>query len=254
MSAHSLLLGAVLATWSIRSALAATSTTTTTTTLGEEWTVKPPCAMEHMRYIDENNLHFDNAINNSVLCQEKCSANATCEFFTFYPDSKACWQQTAGSTLNTTAPGIDAIAGPKVCPSSTTTTTTEGAGGFPWWGWLLIALGVLCCLLALGLAYCQMNQKKSNRKPKKAKRAMREEAPLMPVTAPQAAPVPVQYYAPVQTYAAPPVYAASAMPVTYAAPAPTSFTYTAPAPTTVTYATGAPMPAGGSVIMAAPSL
>lgn len=252
MSLRSLVLGAVFATWSIRSALGATSATTTTTTLGEEWTVKPWCAMEHMRYIDEHDQHFDLETNNSVICQERCFANVTCAYFTFYPDRKACWQQTAGSTLNNTVPGVDAIAGPKACPSTSTTTTTEEAGGFPWWGWLLIALGVLCCLLALGLAYYLMNSQKSNRKPKKKKRAIREEAPLMPVAAPMAAPVPVQYYAPVQTYQPSPVYVTSATPVTYAAPAPTSFTYTAPAPTTVTYATGAPMPAGGSFVMAPP--
>lgn len=245
MGAYSVLAGATLASVSLQATLAAT--TTTTTTLGQEWTVKPSCAIDHKRYIDQNNHHVDLSTPNSLICQEKCAANSTCAVFTYYPDSRSCWLQTAGSTLNDTT-GADAIAGPKYCPSSTTTTTTEESGGFPWWGWLLIALGVLCCLLALGLAYYLMSQKKSNRKPKKAKRALREEAPLVTAQVPMAAPVPVQYYTPVQTYAAPPAYVTSATPVTYAAPAPTALTYTTPAPTTVTYATGAP----GSFVVASP--
>lgn len=255
MSAHSVLIGAVLAAYSLRSTLAATDETTTTlgaiketsttTMLGEEWTLKPECAMEERRYIDRHDLHFDLTTSNSVVCQEKCRANVTCVVFTYYPDSKACWLQTVGSTLNRTDPGVYAIAGPQACPSATTTTTTGSAGGFPWWGVVLIALGVLLCLLALSLVYYLMNRKKSQRRPKKTKRAIREEVPLAPASAPAAALVPAQYYTPVQTYAAPPVDVRSTTPFSFAAPAPA-----APALiTTVAHAAGTRMPAGGSFVV-----
>lgn len=128
--------------------------------------------------------------------------------------------------------------------TTTITTTTEGSSGFPWWGWLLVALGVLCCLGLLVAAFMMMG----SGKPKKKKK--RNVFRSMEAAAPPQASAPMVYTAvpaPMVVQAAP-VHLA---PVTRvpATPPPGSYVVSAPvaysAAFPVTYST-APVPAMGS--------
>lgn len=224
----------------------------TSAPLGEEWTMKPECAIDSKRYLDQHNRNFDLTARNSVICQQHCALNSSCEVFTYYPNTKSCWLQTEGSVLASIEDGADAIAGPRECMSITaitaTTTTTGESSDWPWWAWLLCLTGWLCCLIAVGTAYYLMMPDRSEGKSKR-KRTLWLEAPSSPAQGSALTAVPMQTYAPEQARSAPPVFVSSATPVSYAAPIPSSATYVANYPSTATYAMTAPAP-GGSFVMA----
>jgi len=60
------------------------------------------------------------SVNGGILptagdCQKSCKASDSCTFFTYYPDSQACWLQGKTSVARTIH---NAISGPKECTSS----------------------------------------------------------------------------------------------------------------------------------------
>lgn len=120
--------------------------------------------------------------------------------------------------------------GDTYCTGTTTpvpaeTSEPKKGGGFPWWAWLLIALGALAVIG--GLAYAFWPAKKAPKKKKRAVKAPPVEEP------PAATPTPVATTAvpmPTYAYTAPPVYVQAA-PTTVQYAAPASVSYAAPVTT-----------------------
>lgn len=126
---------------------------------------------------------------NAVECQRLCgSEQYVCDWFTFYAESRACWLMVKVDGVSS-APKIGAISGPKDCSLLQTSTTLtarvvsdappppppvpkvpvppglrapaaelepapEPSGGsssqlLPWWACLMIALGLVVCVVML---------------------------------------------------------------------------------------------------------
>lgn len=162
------------------------------------------------------NVETGTADANNTIAGEYIQRRCTSLIPTVAPPPSSTVPPTVPPTMSTMAP----------TSTTTTTTTTEAAGGFPWWGWLLLALVALCCIC--GIIACVL----ASQKPKKAKKAKRTLRPQQPVQQPvptmQTA-MPVYYAAPVAT-----------APVYTAAPPQPTYTYTAPPPMA---SVGVPAPA-----------
>lgn len=206
----------------------------------------PACASFGWGYDDLNVQRVNGAfVADAATCQASCAAMVFCDTFTFYSDTGGCWLQGNNVTKITHK---DAISGPKVCPEGSTATgattvvtdsTPEAAakGGFPWWGWVLIGLGVAGAGAAVACYFCSSESKKRKGSRRGIKVADPEEAGDAEALV-EAQEVPT--YAGSQYYTATP-----AAPYYAAAPAPAPAYYTAPpvymaaAPTQyVSYATG----------------
>jgi hypothetical protein len=192
-----------------------------------------PCAQTGVGYNDPTlNATLNGGLTTSAaICQQTCSNSLFCEYFTWYSNSGGCWLQGINSTL--TVVNENATAAPKACPSTSAANETENAtiaakgaiagalndstgASFPWWGWVLIGLGV--ALVALLVLFCLCcggkGEKKGKGRAAKMKKnrdveeAAADSAPLMGTEMQlerQAAPVYTSVAAPIYTSVAAPM-------------------------------------------------
>ncbi|CAE8613107.1 unnamed protein product, partial [Polarella glacialis] len=117
-------------------------------------------ALDVPGYNDPNVQKPQLFLADSLACQISCYSNPSCESFTFYQNKNACWLQGNSTTTFTNK---NAVSGPKNCPgnpkpmimvawdaesgfAAQDAESAESAGktgGVPWWGYVLVAMGVV---------------------------------------------------------------------------------------------------------------
>lgn len=179
---------------------------------------------------------YDKMSDPASQCRKACYAVFGCQYWQLNNET-GCWVElpyvtkvqypltTAGLLDHTTLapnfvdgefiqhsclalPVIPSITPTTTQSTTTTTTTTEVAGGFPWWAWLLVALGlILICAALAAMMLCARKPAKTKKRAAK----LHKTTPLVDPRSPgasvplvQAQPVPtVQTAAPVYTVFAP---------------------------------------------------
>ncbi|CAE8684385.1 unnamed protein product [Polarella glacialis] len=198
----------------------------------------PACAKIGTGFNDTNVTVPYSWLEDAQQCQDTCEAMGSCETFTFYNDTNpgACWLQGSSVTSITSK---DAISGPKNCsvaPAGTeeeaaVATTAASGASFPWWGFLLVGLGVAGAggATAFYFSSASGSKKKSSRAVKVPKDQEAPEEtdamPLMQGTELPQMPLTTGYYtaAPIYTYSQAPAPA-------YAHTAPAVYSYAQAAP------------------------
>lgn len=147
---------------------------------------------EDFSHLDLNLLSGEsNTTGTPEACQAECVNVEACKYFTWWNNSQHCFLATDDSiwaanpyrngtvTYDNELQNAGSITGPKVCPTFTTVAPPPEPTGMPWWGWLLIVLGVVAVIA--GIAFALIPKKEA---PKKKKTRAIKPAPVETKTEP----------------------------------------------------------------------
>jgi len=214
--------------------------------------VEPPCAVLGKAFDDPNVTYPTLVLADATACQASCTADPSCEVFTFYSNTGSCWLQTNKAKLitdlnkslaqvtvigpkscnatNTKASGQifvidDASSGKSLSAAVTAHVASEtGGGDSNILGWILGAAAVAIVAGGTGLYFVNSQSEPAKKSKAKTRAASVEKTPPMPQMAPVASisqpTAQVQYVmAPQQHIAAPQLARANSQGYEYEMPA-----------------------------------